>query len=88
MNKRIRELADQCRFETYGINCELLEVGFNEEKFAELLIQECIAAATDELVSQELINATEAPADQYYLNGCNDGIVDAVVSIKQHFGIQ
>lgn len=41
MNERIRELADQCRFERQGINCEVLGQGFDEEKFAELIVQEC-----------------------------------------------
>ena len=41
MNERIKELSEQCHWETYGVNGELLESGFDEEKFAELIIQEC-----------------------------------------------
>ena len=41
MNERIRELAEQCRIETYGVNGELLTFGFDEEKFAELIVREC-----------------------------------------------
>jgi hypothetical protein len=41
MNERINELSEQCRIETYGINGELLEFGFDQEKFAELIIKEC-----------------------------------------------
>ena len=41
MNERIRELAEQCRIETYGVNGELLEFGFDEQKFAELIVGEC-----------------------------------------------
>jgi hypothetical protein len=41
MNERIKELAEQCRIETYGVNGELLEFGFDEEKFAELIVLEC-----------------------------------------------
>ena len=44
MNERIRELAEQCRIETYGVNGELLEFGFDEQKFAELIIRECMFA--------------------------------------------
>ena len=40
MNERIRELAEQCRFEIQGINCEVLGQGFDEEKFAELIIDD------------------------------------------------
>lgn len=42
MNERIKLLAEQCRIETYGVNGELLEFGFDEEKFAELIVAECI----------------------------------------------
>jgi hypothetical protein len=41
MNERIIELAEQCRIETYGVNGELLEFGFDQEKFAELIVREC-----------------------------------------------
>ena len=41
MNERIEKLAEQCRIETYGVNGELLEFGFDEEKFAELIVKEC-----------------------------------------------
>ena len=41
MNERIQQLAEQCRIETYGVNGELLTFGFDEEKFAELIVQQC-----------------------------------------------
>ena len=39
MNERIQQLAEQCRIETYGVNGELLTFGFDEEKFAELIVE-------------------------------------------------
>ena len=45
MNQRIRQLAEQCRFEIQGINCEVLGQGFDEEKFAELIVRMCADAA-------------------------------------------
>jgi hypothetical protein len=66
MNERIRELADQCRFERQGINCEVLGQGFDEEKFAELIVRECMSVADfpknltgqwDHLESSEVIAA-------------------------------
>ena len=42
MNEKIKELAEQCRIETYGVNGELLTFGFDHEKFAELIVGECI----------------------------------------------
>jgi hypothetical protein len=44
MNKRILELAEQCRNEIYGVNGELLAADFDEQKFAELIVRECIKA--------------------------------------------
>jgi 2,4-dienoyl-CoA reductase-like NADH-dependent reductase (Old Yellow Enzyme family) len=54
MNERIKELLDQCQIETYGVNGELLEIGFDAEKFAELIVRECIdiVAAGGEFASR------------------------------------
>jgi hypothetical protein len=41
MNEQIEKLLDQCQIETYGVNGELLEFGFDAEKFAELIVREC-----------------------------------------------
>lgn len=41
MNERIKQLLEQCQIETYGVNGELLEIGFDAEKFAELIVQKC-----------------------------------------------
>jgi hypothetical protein len=43
MNKRIKELAEQCRIEEYNQFGDLIEFGFDEEKFAELIVQECLS---------------------------------------------
>jgi hypothetical protein len=47
MNERITQLAEQCRFEIQGINCEVLGQGFDEEKFAHMIVQECATVASD-----------------------------------------
>ena len=41
MNEKIEKLLEQCHRETYGVNGELLEFGFDAEKFAELIIRQC-----------------------------------------------
>ena len=41
MNERIEKLLEQCQIETYGVNGELLEIGFDAEKFAKLIVQKC-----------------------------------------------
>jgi hypothetical protein len=64
MNERIRELAEQCRIEEYNQHGDLIEFGFNEEKFAELIVRECMSVADlpnnasgqwDHLLSSEVI---------------------------------
>ena len=45
MNQRIRELAEQCRIEEYSQHGDLIEFGFDEEKFAELIVRECAGIA-------------------------------------------
>ena len=47
MNERIKLLAEQCQLKSYGINGELLDVDFDEEKFAQLIVQECVTWVND-----------------------------------------
>jgi hypothetical protein len=47
MNERIDELAEQCSIEEYNQHGDLIEFGFNYEKFAELLINECAETVQD-----------------------------------------
>ena len=49
MNERINQLAEQCRIETYGVNGELLEFGFDEQKFSGLIVKECADFLKDTL---------------------------------------
>jgi hypothetical protein len=61
MNERIKELANKA-----GYSKDYLEIGLpsNMEKFAELIVQECMS--------------------NLYLNGYDD----AMMQIKQHFGVK
>ena len=78
MNERIRELAEQCRIETYGVNGELLEFGFDEQKFAELIVREC----TD-------IIENLSPGYRDYRNQIEDAFrIASIVEIKQRFGVE
>jgi len=47
MNERIKLLAEQCQLKSYGINGELLDVDFDEEKFAQLIVAECVTWVND-----------------------------------------
>ena len=62
MNERIKKLAEQCQLKSYGINGELLDVDFDEEKFAELIVQECIQAIQNEGQTYEHLDAGEFQA--------------------------
>ena len=56
MNERIEKLLEQCQIETYGVNGELLEFGFDEEKFAELIVRECV---------EQIINRERSDGEWY-----------------------
>ena len=49
MNQRINLLAEQCRIEEYNQFGDLIKFGFDEEKFAELIVRECIELNRQEL---------------------------------------
>ena len=49
MNERIKKLAEQCQLKSYGINGELLDVDFDERKFTQLIVQECVTWVNDNL---------------------------------------
>ena len=76
MNQRIRQLAEQCRFEIQGINCEVLGQGFDEEKFAELIVKECMACST--WVGKMNTNSGEPIHTAHAINQ----------RIKQQFGVE
>jgi len=49
MNERIKELAEKCEGRTI---CECGEIGFNYEKFAELIVGEC-ASKVDNILREK-----------------------------------
>ena len=74
MTERIKELAEQCRIETYGVNGELLTFGFDEEKFAELIVRECIEQASI--------------GNGHGNNQWDRALTFAAKNIKEHFGVE
>jgi hypothetical protein len=58
------------------------------ERFAEKIVRECIKESMDEIVSDENIEQEKDPLIQEYLKGNNQGIVDAVVRFRNHFGVE
>ena len=74
MNERIKQLLEQCQIETYGVNGELLEIGFDAEKFAQLIVRECAAICQD-VDGEDNIDA-------------RSGRQDCAVEIREHFGVE
>ena len=78
MNERIRELAEQCRIETYGVNGELLEFGFDEQKFAELIVREC----------EQAVLAVPCHYNDYRDQIEAAVIRDCAIAVLEHFGVE
>jgi hypothetical protein len=87
MNERIRELAEQATKKYDRLGNEIPFAQPDLEKFAELIVQECIKESWDEIVSDKDIAQEKDPLVQEYLKGNNQGIVDAVVRFRNHFGV-
>ena len=79
MNQRIQQLAEQCRGNPMTSE---FEPRFDKEKFAELIVKECVAKC--EVVANmatitnngEMARKTKATADS------------CAIMIKQHFGVE
>ena len=87
MNERIQQLAEQAGFIDRGTN-HTAYMNFDHEKFAELIVRECIKESMDEIVTDDEIAQEKDPLIREYLNGNNQGIVDAVVRFRNHFGVE
>ena len=84
MNERIRELVEK----SYIYDRQNDSSFFNKELFAELIVRECMKESMDEIVADEDIAQEKDPLIREYLTGNNQGIVDAVVRFRNHFGVE
>ena len=80
MNERIKELAEQATTIEYGVDNGFDRVTFDKEKFAELIIEECISVLT----------LTEGSALKMNLSGYMLKLVTGIGNqyangIKEHF---
>jgi hypothetical protein len=80
MNERIFELAEQAHEETHRVmGSECLQEAFDDfytEKFAELIVQECIQACINEGKTYDVKSAGEYSSNLY------------ATAIKNHFGVE
>jgi hypothetical protein len=76
MNTRIQEIALQCGAWNQVYDQKLLKVNeyFNYEKFAELIVKECVAICQD-VDGEDNIDA-------------RSGRQDCAVEIREHFGVE
>jgi hypothetical protein len=78
MNERIKELAEQATTITMDPFGEyVLEIDFDQEKFAELIVKECADTAYQSLYEDRVFD--DVPAN------IRRNVMDA---IKQHFGVE
>ena len=84
MNERIKELAAQAtrQYSPTYYTQEWIQ------GFAELIIRECIKESMEEIGADEVIAKENDPLFRAYLKGNNQGIVDAVVRLRNHFGVE
>ena len=77
MNERIWELAGQCEGRTI---CECGEAGFNFEKFAELIVRDCLDIAFE---------VRGKPAtDTHYVIGYDRACEKIIDAIKESYGVE
>jgi acetone carboxylase gamma subunit len=86
MNERVKQLWAKAAESNFGDSWE--EQTKFMEKFAELIVRECMKESMDEIVADEDIAQEKDPLIREYLTGNNQGIVDAVVRFRNHFGVE
>jgi hypothetical protein len=91
MNERIKELAEQAGW-TDGYYASdhgpFVDPEFNKEKFAELIVRECVALMNDE---KEYFSKPAPYESRDYYERCRakeDAFEDAARMIKNHFGVE
>ena len=90
MNERIRQLALQagCDWWEGRAQRDMTRCDTELQKFAELIVRECMKEAWEEIVDDAEIAQEKDPLIREYLNGNNQGIVDAVIRFRNHFGVE
>ena len=82
MNEHTQKLLEQATYYILGVRL------VDQKKFAELIVRECMKESMDEIVADEEIAQQKDPLIREYLLGNNQGIVDAIVRFRNHFGVE
>jgi len=80
MNQRIKQFERDSGLEIYGLGQDRVKWKSVVEKFAQLIVAECIAEL-------ESVKVNEYRTDVYDI-GYDDGLTQAVETIKEHFGVE
>ena len=81
MNERIDELIEQCTVQNFSDCVGGYEI-FDKEKFAELIVQECIEC------TKEWYEARIADSARDYSRGYVHGCDEAIAEMKKRFGVE
>ena len=82
MNKRIRELAEQATtYHNGGLGTEI--ESFDKEKFAELIVRECI-----DKIETHRIPVGNSAAGEMACEWTYAALIEIRDEIKQHFGVE
>ena len=73
MNERIRELVRESNLDMYGLGKERHRWEYTVEKFAELIVRECI-----DIIAPYTVRMSK-PGEEY---------LHPILEIKQHFGVE
>lgn len=87
MNERIKQLAKQATTIEYGVDNGFDRVTFDQEKFAELIVRECL---------DKMLNSDDEhfmKLEGWDLGGPNHnawtrGVLDSVAVVREHFGVE
>ena len=88
MNKRIRELAEQATENKWKLNRYMSDPVFDgceldTEKFAELIVRECVQTLID---NTPVLDEYESQED--WDRGYGQAMRDCVHHIREHFGVE
>ena len=81
MNERIKQLAEQAGWDYSKIERRNQTENFDEQKFAELIVRECIQVS-EPVLDEPYEDMTE------FGKGLVEGQDVAIEKIKQHFGVE
>ena len=86
MNEKIRELKKQAEaYASKQTNIVEEWQWIHDEKFAELIVRECMAQIKE---VKELSLPYNADREQAYEFGYDDGMTVAINTIEEHFGVE